>query len=380
MNRATIAFVGVVVLILCKSISIEQAYDAVDLNTIVLLFSVMIINVNFRLSGFFNLISIYILKWAKTPRQLLALLIFFSGFLSALFLNDTIVLVFTPLVLDITIVLKRNPLPYLIALATSANIGSVSTIIGNPQNILIGNFSEISFVKFTVFLLPVAVIGLIFIWFIIVFLYRKEFLPVKFEPITMPKFRIYHPLLKKAVVSTLSMLFAIILGVPVAVAAMGAASILLITRRLKAERVFSEIDWSLLVFFAGLFGVTKAVDVIGLSDRLITLFQFESGNDLVSLTILSTVTSNIISNVPAVLLLKNIIQSFTNIKIAWLTMAMATTFAGNLTLIGSVANLIVAETAKKRGVILTFAEYLKSGFLITLITLLLGTFWFSLFI
>jgi Na+/H+ antiporter NhaD/arsenite permease-like protein len=172
----------------------------------------------------------------------------------------------------------------------------------------------------------------------------------------------------------------LILGVPVALAAMGAASLLLITRRLKAERVFKEIDWSLLVFFAGLFIVTKSVETVGFSNQLIDILKINSGNEIIDLTILSTILSNLISNVPAVLLLKNVILTYSQIKIAWLTTAMATTFAGNLTLIGSVANLIVAESAKKHGVILSFTEYFKSGILITLITLILGIFWFNLFI
>lgn len=156
MNRATIAFVGAVILITINAISLEQAYQSIDLNTIVLLLSIMILNVNFRLSGFFYLISRFLLKFAKTPRQLLGMLIFLSGLLSAIFLNDTIVLVFTPIILEIVLALRRNPIPYLIALATSANVGSVATIIGNPQNILIGTFSGISFLEFSIYLTPIA--------------------------------------------------------------------------------------------------------------------------------------------------------------------------------------------------------------------------------
>jgi Na+/H+ antiporter NhaD/arsenite permease-like protein len=380
MNRATIAFVGAVLLIILNAISLEEAYQAIDINTIVLLLSIMILNVNFRLSGFFYLISKYILKFAKTPKQFLGILIFFSGFLSAIFLNDTIVLVFTPLILEIVIALKRNPIPYLIALATSANIGSVATIIGNPQNILIGTFSGISFIEFTVYLLPVAFTGLTIVWLIIIPLYKKEFSSVKFDHIELPEFRVFRPLLIKSIVSTCLMLIGLISGVPVAIAAMGAASLLLITRRLKSERVFREIDWSLLVFFSGLFVVTKSIETIGFSDELIAILKFDSENKIVNLTILSTVLSNLISNVPAVLLLKNIILTFSQTKIAWLITAMATTFAGNLTLIGSVANLIVAESAKRYGVTLSFTEYFKSGILITLITLVLGVLWFNFFI
>ncbi|MBN2013424.1 anion transporter [candidate division KSB1 bacterium] len=379
MNRATIAFVGAVALILSGAISIEEAYRTIDLNTIALLLSIMILNVNFKLSGFFSLISVYILRIAKTPRRLLGLLIFFAGILSALFLNDTIVLVFTPIVLDIASGLKRNSVPYLIALATAANIGSVATIIGNPQNILIGSFSGIKFVEFTAYLFPVACVGLIFIWLLIITLYQKEFSKEPFELILSTKNRIHRPLMRKSVFSALLMLAAMIFGVPTAIAAMGAASLLLVTRRLKAERVFTEIDWSLLVFFSGLFVVTGSIRTLGLSEWIFKLLFIHSGNDLIDLTIISTLASNIISNVPAVLLLKDIVASFSNTKIIWLLLAMATTFAGNLTLLGSVANLIVAETAKKRGIYLSFSEYLRSGILITLGTLIIGTLWLSIF-
>ncbi len=379
MNRATIAFVGAVLLILIRAISTEQAYLAIDFNTIVLLFSIMILNVNFRLCGFFYLISKYIIKLARTPKQLLGLFISASGILSALFLNDTIVLVFTPIILEITTILKRNPVPYLIALATSANAGSVATIIGNPQNILIGTASKISFLKFGVYLTPVAFIGLICIWLGLIILYKSEFQSCTFKKITLPRVRIYRPLLWKSVIAAAVMLLALIIGVPTALAAMGAASILLVTRRLKSERVFSEIDWSLLVFFSGLFIVTRTIETIGLSTRLIDIFKINSGSEIVDLTILSTIASNLISNVPAVLLLKTMIHAYSNTQIAWLTMAMATTFAGNLTLLGSVANLIVAESAKKRGVMLYFKEYLKAGIPITIVTLVAGVLWLSLF-
>lgn len=377
MNRATIAFVGAVVLIVINAISTEQAYQAIDLNTIVLLFSIMVLNVNFRLSGFFFLFAKYILKMAKTPKHLLGWIILFSGVTSALFLNDTIVLVFTPIVLDITSTLKRNPIPYLIALAASANVGSVATIIGNPQNILIGSFSGISFTKFFIYLIPVALVGLTIIWLILILLYKSEFTYCRFEAIILPRQRIHRPLLKKSIISASIMLLALISGVPTALAAMCAASFLLVTRRLKAERVFTEIDWSLLVFFSSLFVVTKSIDTIGLSDQLVNFLRVNTGNEVLDLTVISTISSNIISNVPAVLLLKNLIASYSNTKIAWLTMAMATTFAGNLTLLGSVANLIVAEAAKKRNVILSFNEYLRVGLLITLATLSIGVIWFS---
>ncbi len=340
---------------------------------------IMIMNANFRLSGFFFLITKKISKYARTPRQLLGILIFSSGLLSTLFLNDTIVLVFTPIILEIIRTLKRNPVPYLIALAAAANVGSVGTLIGNPQNILIGTSAGISFIEFSLYLIPVALMGLLATWIILVVVFRKEFTNETFDDIILPKYRLHREIMRKSIISATLMLCALVAGVPTSAAAMGAASLLLITRRLKAERVFAEIDWSLLVFFSGLFIVTKSIETLGISTGLMDLLKINSGNEIIDLTIISVLSSNIISNVPAVLLLKPGIAFYSNPKIAWLTLAMATTFAGNLTLLGSVANLIVAESAKKRGVLLGFKEYLKGGIPITIVSLFIGILWLSLF-
>jgi len=377
MNRTTIAMVGATSLIVIGAISLENAIQAIDFDTIILLFSIMVININFMLSGFFNLITSQILILAKTPQRLLALVIFVSGLLSALFLNDTIVLVFTPIVLNITTVLKRNPLPYLMALATAANVGSAATIIGNPQNILIGTASKIPFTEFALALAPVSIVGMIIIWMVISFIYKKEFKKTTFEKLPDEKIRLLRPLLYKSVAAAIIMLGSFIVGFSMPVAALGAASLLLITRRVKPERVFREIDWSLLVFFIGLFIVTKTLDYIGVSQILKGLMTLNTGNEIVDLTIISVILSNLISNVPAVLVLRPIIDTFVNPQLAWLTMAMATTFAGNLTLLGSVANLIVAESAKKGGVKLTFAEYLKAGIPITILTTIFGVLFLS---
>ncbi len=376
MNRTTIALVGATLLIVIGAISLENAVQAIDFDTIILLFSIMVININFMLSGFFNLITSQILKLAKTPQRLLALIIFASGVLSALFLNDTIVLVFTPIVLNITLVLKRNPIPYLMALATAANVGSAATIIGNPQNILIGTASKIPFTQFTGVLAPVSIVGMVIIWLVISLIYTKEFRKTNFEKLPPEKIRLLRPLLHKSILAATIMLGSFILGFSMPVAALGAASLLLITRRVKPERVFREIDWSLLVFFTGLFIVTKTLDYIGVSQILKGMMSLNTGNETVDLTIISVVLSNLISNVPAVLVLRPVVETFVNPQLAWLTMAMATTFAGNLTLLGSVANLIVAESAKKGGVKLSFAEYLKAGVPITILTTIFGMLYF----
>lgn len=375
MNRATIVLVGSTVLIIIGAISLDQAYSAVDLDTIVLIFAMMILNINLRLAGFFNLITSNITKLANTPGQLLILLIFTSGVLSALFLNDTIVLMLTPIILEIVIALKLNPLPYLMALATSANVGSVATIVGNPQNMLIGISSGISFNDFFIQLFPLAFIGLLLIWMIIFIIYKKEFIGKKHFKKIEPEYRTYKPLLIKSCFAIAIMITLFVANFPVPLAALGAASLLLFTRRLKPERVFKEVDWSILVFFSGLFIVTASIETSGLLTYLMHCSgEFFQGG-IISLSLSSAVLSNLVSNVPAVMLLKPFIPLLENPDIGWLTLSMATTFAGNFTLLGSVANLIVAETAKHSGVRLSFMEYLKAGIPITLLSLISGIFW-----
>jgi Na+/H+ antiporter NhaD/arsenite permease-like protein len=379
MNRATIVLVGAAVLIVLGSMSMDQAFKAIDFNTIILIFSMMILNINLYWAGFFRLISVRVIQWAKTPRQLLALVIFSSGLLSALFLNDTIVLMLTPLVIEVTSLLRRQPVPYLLALAMAANVGSTATIVGNPQNMLIGMYSGISFVTFSYYLLPISLLGLLIVWIVIVLMYRHEFTAGAFEQRIQLRVRIFSPLYKKSLIATVLMLIAFIAGAPISLSALCAASFLLVTRRIKPERVFEEINWSLLVFFSGLFVVTHALETSGINKLLFEHIGTLANQEIAGFSILSAFFSNLISNVPAVLLLHSIVEQMTNSQLGWLTLAMATTLAGNLTLLGSVANLIVAETAKADGIKISFIEYCRSGLPVTILTLLIGILWLNLF-
>lgn len=378
MNRASIALVGATVLLAGGVLTLDQAYQAVDWNTILLLFGMMVLNVNLRLGGFFQRVTAGVIRFAKTPRRLLGLIIGVSGVLSAVFLNDTIVLVFTPLVLDVTLALRRNPLPYLVGLVTAANIGSVATITGNPQNMLVGLSSGISFVAFTQALAPIAVAGLIVAWAVIVVVYRSEFTgkPLT-STVTVPIAGDRQTLIKSLFASIL-MVISLVFGLPVPLAAVLAAAALLVTRRTSPESVFQEIDWGLLVFFSGLFVVTGGLEASGLSRQLLGMLHPYLDGGPVSLSGVSVLLSNVVSNVPAVMLLRPVVPTLEDPTRAWLTIAMATTLAGNLTLIGSVANLIVAETARRRGVELSFTEYLKAGTAIAILTLGIGILWLSL--
>ncbi len=378
MNRATIALVGATFLVTLGALSLDQAYAAIDWNTILLLFGMMVLNVNLRMAGFFQLVTAKVLIFARTPRRLLALIVVVAGVFSAVFLNDTIVLVFTPLVLDVVLTLRRNPLPYLVGLVTAANIGSVATITGNPQNMLVGISSGISFVNFTLALAPVAFLGLGIIWLVIVLVYRTDFRAEKFATTYHLAPEVKWPRLRKSLFATGLMLIVLIGGAPVPLAAALAAAVLLITRRTNPTQVFQEIDWALLVFFSALFVVTGALSVSGLGEQAFGLLRPWADGGPGMLTLASVVLSNLVSNVPAVMLFRPIVPDLADPQAAWLSLAMATTLAGNLTLLGSVANLIVAEIARSRGVHLSFTEYLKAGTPIAILSLIAGVAWMGL--
>lgn len=379
-NRTTIALIGVGALLGFGLLKFDQISQLLEVNTLVLLFGMMILNANLQLAGFFRLAGGLILKWTNSPKTLLALEILVVGVLSALFLNDTICLMLTPLILDITRSAKRNPAPYLIALATASNIGSVATLTGNPQNMIIGIASGISYLGFAAALTPIALLGMGGIWLVLILFYRREFSAARFDALEISEPRLFRPLLYKSLLVTTGLLLAFMFGVPIAEAAFIAGCILLFTRRVHPEKVMNQVDWNLLVFFAALFILTGVIELNHLTDGLFLLLQPYMNTGALALTGISVILSNLVSNVPAVLLLRPAVMALPNPHAGWLTLAASSTLAGNLTLLGSVANLIVAETAAKHGVQLAFWEYTKSGFVITVISLILGIFWIQTFI
>jgi Na+/H+ antiporter NhaD/arsenite permease-like protein len=377
-NRTTITLIGVALLVIFQQIQFTKIPGYIDFDTIILLFSMMIIIANLKLSGFFGLVGNAMVQVTRSPRIFLAIEIFAAGILSALFLNDTICLMFAPFILTLMDKLKRNPIPYLIGLATAANVGSTATLTGNPQNMIIGVASKIPYIKFILTLAPVALLGMVVIWIILVSVYPLEF--KHSQPFTIveeiPE-NTSRPLLIKTILVASGLLVAFLAGAPIAMASFLAACFLLITRRHLPQAVFSEIDWNLLVFFAAMFVVSGSLETGGVTGNLIHLDGLTRSANIWNLTAITAILSNLISNVPAVMLLKPVIASMPHATTGWLTVASASTLAGNLTLLGSVANLIVAETAARWRVDISFWEYTKSGFIITLITLLIGATWLS---
>ncbi|MBE9017759.1 anion transporter [Chroococcidiopsis sp. CCALA 051] len=369
MNRATIAFVGAACLVGFGSFSLKEAWEAIDAGTIVFLLSIMIVNAYLTSAGFFQLALNILLRYTRSPFGLLTALTFVSGFLSALFLNDTIALIFTPLTLALALVLEFNPIPYLLALAGATDIGSVATLNGNPQNILIASFSEISYLEFTQALAPVAVVGLLvqlgWLWYL--YPEIRSLKPILDRP-HIRRRRILKPVLYKSLIITGGMLIAFLLGAPLAESALVASGLLLITRRLKPQKILPAVEWDLLLMFSGLFVLTNGVKNLKFLQSFTVLTDSNAG--LLSVTV---VLSNLISNVPAVLLLQPLIPQ--NSDREWLLLAAGSTLAGNMTLLGSVANMIVAEAAAKQGYRLSFWEHLRFGLPLSLVTLGIAYFW-----
>lgn len=389
LNRATIAMIGAGAVLVFGVLTLAEAERTIDLGTLILLLSMMIINAVLELSGFFTWVGEVVIERANAPTVLLALVVVTSGVLSMLFLNDPVCVMLTPLVCGVVLRLRRNPMPYLIALACAANVGSVATITGNPQNILIGASSGIGYLYWLARLGPVAAIGLAIVFGVIWALYPREFragrsatpapdsaaiTPPHHEgaPITLAQAEatIYASTLRKSLIIIAVMLVAFLAGVNVTVAAFIAACAILVSRRFESARILALVDWPLLVMFGGLFIVTGALELTGVSAQLFELAKPLAFAGTAPLALVTTILSNLISNVPAVLLFRPLVPQFADPTQAWLTLAAASTLAGNLTLIGSVANLIVAEQARKFGIKLTFMEYLKPGLIITILTLI----------
>ena len=248
-DRPAGALVGAVLMVVLGVLTLDQAFAAIDMHTLLLLLGMMIVTVYLRAAGFFELMADRILSLSRTPFQLLVFVAVSSGLLSALFVNDTICLLYTPILLEVTVQLGVNPMPYLLALATSSNIGSVMTVTGNPQNMLIGIYSKIPYLSFLGALFPVAVLGLAVSIAVVRFVYRGEITAARFivRP-KMPEYQVRKPLLIKSLVVCAAVLAAFSLGYPYSLAAAAGAVLLLLIGGVSTERILESVDWTLLLF------------------------------------------------------------------------------------------------------------------------------------
>jgi Na+/H+ antiporter NhaD/arsenite permease-like protein len=375
LDRAGAALIGAALMVAVGALSPDEAYRAIDFDTLALLLGMMIVVANLRLAGFFGLCHAVIAARAHRPFVLLIGIVAVAGILSAVLVNDTVCLMLTPLVIETARAVKRNPVPYLLALAMASNAGSTATITGNPQNMMIGSFSHIAYGDFAAHLAPVAAAALVAVVIVIVLTWRHEFLSPARLTAAAPAVAVNRVLLVKSLLVTVAIVAACFLGVRPSLAAMLGGSLLFITRRVKPQRVYRDIDWSLLLLFVGLFVVVAAMQKAMLPPQVMARAASLPLNQTPILTLVTAALSNLVSNVPAVLVLKPFIANLTDPRHGWLVLAMASTLAGNFTILGSVANLIVVQGAARRGVGIGFWAYFAVGAPVTFITVILGALW-----
>jgi Na+/H+ antiporter NhaD/arsenite permease-like protein len=383
LNRPASALLGAVAMVVCGVVKIEDAYRSVDWNTLVLLLGMMLLSSYLQLAGFFELAADWILLRARTPQRLLWMLVFASGVLSALLVNDTICLMLTPLVV-VVIVRGRLPLlPYLMALATSANIGSVMTLTGNPQNMIIGSFSGIPYARFLLDLAPAALLCLALDALLLLWGFRRVLAGARIETTAIEPARVNRPLLVKTLVCLALVTVAFFFDAPirrhfglnVAWIALAGASVAMVLARVDTHEVLKLVDWHLLLFFAALFVVIEGLRETQLPEHIYQSLRGVFGETATAqawnLTWFSVAGSNIFSNVPFVLVAGQWMRNFAEPELMWKVLALSTTFAGNLTILGSVANVIVVESAKPH-IEVGFWDYARLGIPITLVTTVVG--------
>lgn len=376
-DRAGASTIGALVLIGSGVLSFDEAVAAVDYKTIVILFSMMIVVANLKLAGFFELLGNAVIGRVSTQQGLLLAVIVASGMMSALAINDIVCLLFTPVVLMICRASQCNPVPYLLGLATASNIGSAATLLGNPQNILIASMSGLSFYSYFIVAGPVAVLGLAATYFTIAFLYREELQKTLRTASGCGEYAFHKYLIRKSLLVLACILLAYMSGYELVLAAGFGAAFLLLTRRVNPNKVYTSVDFNLLVVFIGLFVIVGGVERSGLMAYVIELLPFKEIDNISFFAIVTIVLSNIVSNVPAVLLLKFFIPQ-ADAAHWWRALALFSTLAGNFTVTGSIANLIVVEMAKRQGVAISAKDYFRVGFPLTLITTVISSIWLML--
>lgn len=397
-SRAAAALLGAAACVLLGVLQPNQAYRAIDGDTIVLLISMMVLAAYLDNAGFFEWGASLALRLARTPTRLLTTVVFSAGVLSAFLVNNVVCFLMTPILIGVVRRLRLSPAVFLMAVMTSANIGSVMSIVGNPQNMIIGSLSELGFTDFFVTMAPLAIACLGLNRLLLPRFYpllqresaelreRAEWLATAFDDAdelptgfrhTLPA-NLRRPVLAKSLICIGLALLGFFLGANVAWTALAAAAVLLLLIDWREHEAFRHVDWQLLLSLAGLFVVIGALRHVGASARLFELLQpwfgDAPGQQGWRLAVTAFVGSNIFSEIPFVLFSSDWIEHFGDTRAAWLLLAMSSTFAGNLLLTSSVVNVVVNEAA--RGVTaIGFWQHMRYGAVISVLTTLIGTLW-----
>jgi Na+/H+ antiporter NhaD/arsenite permease-like protein len=373
-GRPAGALLGAVLMVAVGALTPEESYHAIDHDTIVLLFGTMLLTVYLDNAGFFEWLASKAIALCKSPWYLLEMVALLSALLSAFLVNDTVCLFMTPVVIATCRRAKLPMGPYLIAIATSANIGSAATLVGNPQNMIIGSMSKFPFAQFLMYAGAASLIGVV-LNILLLRLYYRRVLPKTMELSEQLSVVVDYRRLKIVSLVTLLVIAGFFAGFHLGYTAVGGCVILILSERKDPREAFSRVDWALLIFFCSLFIVVKALAKTGLVEEcwncLSPHMNLAQPGGVAIFSAFMTIGSQIVSNVPMVMLAGPHMPQLGSSELGWVLLAFVTTVAGNFTLIGSVANIIVAEKAKK-DYPLGFFEYLRFGFVSTLLVLCVG--------
>jgi Na+/H+ antiporter NhaD/arsenite permease-like protein len=377
LNRPAASLVGAVAMVVAGVLTPQQAYAAIDLDVIVFLLGLMLIVGYLEVGKFFEWAAESVVRRAGTPDRLLAAAVVGGGLLSALFVNDTVCLVVTPVLLAALAALGVRPVPYLLGLAMGANVGSVVSVTGNPQNMLVGIWSGASFGGFFVHMLPVGAGGLALTYAVLRRVFRAELARPFPRPAAGNPVALDRPLVIKGLAAFGIAVAGWLAGWPLPGVAIAAGALMVLVARRDPAYAIERVDWDLLLFFASLFVVMRGLEATGavawIDRRALALIQGASPwRDAAVVSGVMVTLSNLISNVPAVILWRGTVPTLPDPALVWRVVAMSATFAGNLLLIGSVANLIVAEKAENAGIRIGFWEYARVGIPVTILTMAWG--------
>lgn len=376
LDRTGIALLGAIALVATDRLTIDDAWRAIDVRTLALLLGLMVVSAQFRLGGFYTALTRRIGAGTHSPGALLGLVVASAGLLSAILANDIVCLAMAPVLVEIAAQRGLTPVPFLLALACASNVGSAATLIGNPQNMLIGQTLQLSFAGYLADAGVPALLGLAAVWTIIWFTYRRRWTSRSaIPPVDAPSFDRWQTT-KGLVVVTVLMGAFLLSPWPREIVALAGAGVLLVSRKMASREMLGLVDWHLLVLFVSLFVINDAMARSGVLSSL--PFAFASLglplHEPAALFVVTAVLSNLVSNVPAVMLLLPMAEH----PEAGPILALSSTLAGNLIVAGSIANIIVVDQAARLGVAIDWRTHARIGLPVTIVTLALAAAWLAL--
>jgi Na+/H+ antiporter NhaD/arsenite permease-like protein len=380
LDRTGIALLGAIAMVASGGLSTGEAVMSIDIPTILLLYGLMVISSQFRLGGFYTWLAVKLTAFMKRPERFLIAIMTVSAALSAVLMNDVVCLAFSPVLAVSVLNAGLNPVPFIIGLAVSSNIGSAATIIGNPQNMLIGQLGRLDFGQFFAWCGPPSVLSLAAAYLIIRLVYRKDLCesPAKKQAVEAKGQSFDRHQSIKGIAATVLLLGLFLTNIPREISAISIAGLLLCSRKMHTRSLLGLVDWHLITLFCGLFIVIRGLETTGIPLLLIETLA-SKGIDIrnvFTLTAASGLMSNIVSNVPATMLLTKFLDPAKHDQ--WYALALSSTFAGNLITIGSIANLITFEQAKLYGVKVGFLEHAKVGIPVTIASFAIAVAWMIL--